>query len=46
MPDHAHLVLAPQSDASGPVSIPEIMHGIKGASAHRINKALGRKGKV
>jgi putative transposase len=46
MPDHVHLVLAPQYDANGPVSIAEIMHAIKGASAHRINKALGRNGKV
>jgi putative transposase len=46
MPDHIHLVLAPKYDADGPVSIAEIMHAIKGASPHRINKALGRKGKV
>jgi hypothetical protein len=30
----------------GPVSIAEIMQVIKGASAHRINRALRRKGKV
>jgi hypothetical protein len=41
-----HLVLAPLADANGPVSIAEIMQAIKGASAHRINRALGRKGKV
>jgi len=46
MPDHVHMVLAPKYDANGPVSIAEIMQVIKGASAHRINKALGRKGKV
>jgi REP element-mobilizing transposase RayT len=46
MPDHVHLLLAPLADPAGPVSIPEIMQAIKGASAHRINRALGRKGKV
>jgi putative transposase len=46
MPDHTHLVLAPKYDANGQVSIAEIMHAIKGASAHRINKFLGRKGRV
>jgi REP element-mobilizing transposase RayT len=46
MPDHVHLVLAPKYDADGPVSIADIMQVIKGASAHRINKALGRRGKV
>lgn len=46
MPDHVHMVFTPKYDADGPVSIPEIMQAIKGASAHRINKALGRTGKV
>jgi putative transposase len=46
MPDHVHLILTPLYDANGPVSIAEIMQAIKGASAHRINRALGRKGKV
>jgi len=46
MPDHVHMVLAPKYDAVGPVSIAEIMQVIKGTSAHRINKALGRRGKV
>lgn len=46
MPDHVHLVLSPLSDEHGPISIAEIMQAIKGASAHRINHALGRKGKV
>jgi putative transposase len=46
MPDHVHLVLAPKYDGDGPVSIAEIMHAIKGASAHRINKSMGRRGKV
>ena len=46
MPDHVHLLLAPLSDADGPISVAEIMQVIKGASAHRINRALGRKGPV
>jgi REP-associated tyrosine transposase len=46
MPDHVHMVLVPKCDADGPIGIAEIMQAIKGASAHRINKALGRKGKV
>ena len=46
MPDHLHLVLTPLSDPNGSISIAEIMQAIKGASAHRISRALGRKGKV
>ena len=46
MPDHVHIVLVPKCDADGSFTIAEIMQAIKGASAHRINKALGRKGKV
>jgi hypothetical protein len=40
------MVLAPKYDADGPVTIAEIMQAIKGASAHRINKALVRRGKI
>jgi REP element-mobilizing transposase RayT len=46
MPDHVHLILTPLADSDGSFSIPEIMHAIKSESAHRINKALERKGKV
>jgi putative transposase len=46
MPDHVHLILSPIVDANGPASISEIMQAIKGVSAHRINQALGRKGRV
>jgi putative transposase len=46
MPDHVHMVLAPLYDGDGAVSIAEIMQDVKGASAHRINKVLGRKGRV
>ena len=46
MPDHVHLLLTPLTDERGTISIPEIMQAIKGASAHRINKYLGRNGRV
>ncbi|MGH9557261.1 MAG: REP-associated tyrosine transposase [Terriglobales bacterium] len=48
MPDHVHLIFQPIVDrvAHEILSLPEIMSGIKGASAHAINKALGRKGPV
>lgn len=46
MPDHVHLLLTPLEDECGTVSVPEITQAIKSASAHRINKYLGRKGRV
>jgi REP element-mobilizing transposase RayT len=48
MPDHVHMIFTPLIDDEGMevFSLAEIMNGIKGASAHRINKALGRKGRV
>lgn len=47
MPDHVHLVLRPLRRPDGWCwSLPEITHAIKGASAHDINKLLGRKGPV
>jgi len=47
MPDHVHLILSPLSDAAGAVcSLSEIMNGIKGASAHAVNRTLARKGAV
>jgi REP element-mobilizing transposase RayT len=42
MPDHVHLILTPHRD----VSLPMIMQAIKGASAHRINRLLARRGPV
>jgi REP element-mobilizing transposase RayT len=42
MPDHVHIVFTPLFDENGFFSVAEIMQGIKGASAHRINYALGR----
>jgi REP element-mobilizing transposase RayT len=48
MPDHVHLALTPLIDQSRQQqwTLAEIMQGIKGASAHAINKALGRRGTV
>ncbi|HEV2022952.1 MAG TPA: transposase [Terriglobales bacterium] len=46
MPDRAHLIFSPRSDRDGPFSLMEIMHAIKGASAHAINQALQRRGRV
>ncbi|HUU96554.1 MAG TPA: hypothetical protein VM487_12505, partial [Phycisphaerae bacterium] len=42
-----HLVFTPLEDRLGnPFGLAEIMSGIKGASAHSVNKLLGRKGHV
>jgi REP element-mobilizing transposase RayT len=48
MPDHVHLIFTPLVDQQGMevFSLARIMDAIKGASAHRINRALGRKGRV
>ncbi len=47
MPDHVHLVFTPMIDSSGNTfSLAELLGAIKGASAHRINQALNRRGKV
>ena len=48
MPDHVHMIFTPlvNADALEVVSLAEIMDSIKGASAHAINKALRRKGRV
>jgi putative transposase len=46
MPDHVHLAITPMSDEDGEVPIPKIMQVLKGASAHRINKYVGRKGRL
>jgi REP element-mobilizing transposase RayT len=48
MPDHAHLIFTPSvnQQAMEIYSLSEIMNAIKGASAHKINKALGRQGRV
>ena len=47
MPDHAHLLLTPQTDPNGDTfGLAEIMHSLKSSSAHSINRALGRRGRV
>jgi REP element-mobilizing transposase RayT len=48
MPDHVHMIFMPlvNQRAMEIYSLGEIMDAVKGASAHRVNKALGRKGRV
>ncbi len=43
MPDHVHMIFSALTDDEGKsFGLAEIMNGIKGASAHTINKTLGR----
>jgi putative transposase len=46
MPDHMHIICTLLEDEQGPVSIPELTQAVKGESAHRINRALERRGRV
>jgi len=47
MPDHLHLLFYPLRDSAGArFSIAEIMSGIKGKTAHEINRLLHRHGQV
>ena len=48
MPDHVHMVFMPliNPEKQEMRSLAEIMDALKGASAHMINRELGRKGKV
>jgi REP element-mobilizing transposase RayT len=47
MPDHVHMVFTPLRDGAGNTfGLAEIVGGIKGASAHSVNKALRRRGRV
>jgi putative transposase len=48
MPDHVHMILTPliKQTAFEVYCLGEITDGIKGASAHLVNRALGRQGKV
>jgi len=47
MPDHVHMVFTPLRDHQENLyGLAEIMSGIKGASAHSVNKALNRRGPV
>jgi len=42
MPDHVHLLVTPSPE----VSLSAVLNGIKGASSHRINALLHRRGKL
>ena len=48
MPDHVHMIFTPlvNTEAMEIYSLAEIMDAVKGASAHKVNKMLGRKGQV
>jgi len=48
MPDHVHLIFTPLVNwqAMEVYSLSEIMDAIKGASAHKINRVLERKGRL
>ncbi len=47
MPDHTHLLFNARLDEEQePYCLAEIMAGIRGPSAHRINKLLQRRGAV
>ena len=48
MPDHVHMIFTPLVNKQDRevFSLAEIMDAIKGASAHKINRLLGRTGKV
>ena len=48
MPDHVHMIFMPliNQQAKEIYSPAEIMNAVKGASAHKVNKLLGRKGRL
>ncbi len=48
MPDHVHMIftLLVNTQAMEVYSLAEVMDAVKGTSAHKINKILGRKGRV
>ena len=48
MPDHVHMIFTPLvNEQAGEIfSLAGIMDAVKGASAHKVNKMLGRKGQV
>jgi REP element-mobilizing transposase RayT len=48
MPDHVHMIFTPLVDGETAevYSLARITNGIKGASAHKINRALERTGRV
>jgi REP element-mobilizing transposase RayT len=48
MPDHVHMIFTPlvNTQAMEIYSLAEIMDAVKGASAHKVNQAFRRKGRV
>jgi REP element-mobilizing transposase RayT len=47
MPDHVHMVMTPLLDDHGNTfGLAQIMNGIKGSSAHAVNRLLRRSGHV
>ena len=48
MPEHVHMIFNPLVDGEHKQvrSLADILNGIKGASAHKVNKVLDRKGKL
>jgi REP element-mobilizing transposase RayT len=47
MPDHVHTILTPMRDETGEYfGTAQIMHRVKGAAAHSINRSLHRSGAV
>jgi REP element-mobilizing transposase RayT len=46
MPDHVHLALTALARPEGTIPLADILQTIKGASAHRINRLMGRRGRV
>lgn len=46
LPDHVHILLRPLKDEMGYFMLGDIMHTLKGFTAHRINRLWNRKGQV
>ena len=47
MPEHVHIIGGPLRGEDGfPIAIPAVMKALKSASAHLINRALSRSGKL
>jgi putative transposase len=46
MPDYVHVIFTPLYNEKSLYSVAEIKQGIKGASAHKINGLLNRRGQV
>jgi REP element-mobilizing transposase RayT len=47
MPDHVHMIYWPLlDDDDRPFPLEEVLNSVKGASAHAVNRVLGRKGTV